>query len=306
MVSLKERRAQRNNALNVKHILPLEEKLQSLKAIPKEELRDIKISYEDAITLEIPHISTQSFVLITAVAKALIPWRKGPFRINDLEILSEWDSAIKYNLLLPYLNLHSKVIGDIGCNNGYYLFRMCAQNPKCIVGFDPMPLCFLQYKFLQFFIKEKRVDFELLGIEELIFFENSFDMLFCLGVLYHRKSPLDAIKLVYNALKSGGEAIFDNLIIDGTEEIALFPKGRYAKMPNVYFIPTLCTFKNWLMSCGFKDIVQIAVLKTTTKEQRKTCWSSGESLEDFLDPTGEKTIEGYPAPKRAYLKAKKA
>lgn len=162
-----------------------------------------------------------------------------------------------------------------------------AQNPAKIVGFDPMPLCFLQYQFLQFFALENRLSFEMLGIEELLYFEKNFDVLLCLGVLYHRKSPLEAIKLAYNALKSGGEAVFDSLILEGEQEIAL------------------CTFKGWLEKCGFREITHIATLKTTLEEQRKTKWSSGESLEDFLTPSGEQTIEGYPAPRRAYLKAKR-
>ena len=62
-----------------------------------------------------------------------------------------------------------------------------------------MPLCFLQYQFLQFFALENRLSFEMLGIEELLYFEKNFDVLLCLEVLYHRKSPLEAIKLVYNA-----------------------------------------------------------------------------------------------------------
>lgn len=303
--SLEEIRAVRRRVLGFKHILPLQEKLESLNRIPKCELTDIKVAYKDCISIEIPHIRAESFTLVCEVARALIPWRKGPFKINDLEIVSEWNSAIKYNLLAPHLDLEDKVLGDIGCNNGYYMFRALKQSPKKILGFDPMPLCFLQYKFLQFFTNDMRLNFELLGVEELGYFTNSFDTMLCLGVLYHRKSPLDSIKLVYSALKKGGEAVFDNLIIEGEEEIALCPKERYAKMPNVYFIPTLGTFINWLESCGFKEVLHISTLKTAFDEQRKTAWSSGESLEDFLDSTGERTIEGYPAPRRAYLKAKK-
>ncbi len=302
--TLEDIRTRRNRALSFKHILPLQTQLESLKMIPKEELRGIQISYKDCISLEIPHLSVESFEKICAIAHSLIPWRKGPFRINGLEIVSEWNSAIKYNLLEPHLQLEGKIVGDVGCNNGYYMLRALSQNPKRLVGFDPMPLCFLQFQFLQFFAQTP-IEFELLGIEDLHCFENSFDVLFCLGVLYHRKSPLDSIKIIFNALKSGGEALFDSLIIEGDEEIALCPNGRYAKMPNVYFIPTLKTFKHWLSLNQFKEITYIATLKTAFDEQHKSAWSSAESLEDFLDSSTEKTIEGYPAPRRAYLKAKK-
>ncbi|MDD6055775.1 MAG: tRNA 5-methoxyuridine(34)/uridine 5-oxyacetic acid(34) synthase CmoB [Helicobacteraceae bacterium] len=302
---LEQIKAQRFRALEFKHILPLREKLESLNKIPQNELKEVRLILGDFVKLEIPHLSAESFSLVCEVARALIPWRKGPFKINSLEINSEWNSYIKYNLLESHLEIENKIIGDIGCNNGYYMFKMLEKNPAKILGFDPMPLCYLQFLFLDFFIKDKRIIFELLGIEELSFFQNYFDVLLCLGILYHRKSPLDSIKLIYNGLKKGGFAIFDCLIIDGDTETALCPKERYAKMPNVYFIPTLTTFKNWLYANGFKDIVHITTLKTAFSEQRKTAWSSGESLENFLDSSGEKTIEGYPAPKRAYLKAYK-
>ncbi len=306
MQSLQEIQAKRNLALSYKNIIPLLEALHSLQRLPKNELKNATFAFGDFINLSLPNLTESSLAHITEVAKALIPWRKGPFKINSLEILSEWNSAIKYNLLKPHLNLEGKVIGDIGCNNGYYMFRMLAQNPQKIIGLDPMPLCKLQFDFMQFFIQESRLIFELLGIEDLPFLEVEFDVLFCLGVLYHRKNPLDCIKIIYDSLKKGGEAVFDSIIIEGEEEIALCPHNkRYAKMPNVYFIPTLKTLKNWLESSGFMEITHITTLKTSIEEQRKTPWSSGESLEDFLNANKTKTIEGYPAPQRAYLKARK-
>ncbi|WP_233704014.1 tRNA 5-methoxyuridine(34)/uridine 5-oxyacetic acid(34) synthase CmoB [Helicobacter mesocricetorum] len=298
-------RAKRNVALTFKHILPLIEKLESLKCIPNNELENEVLEYGEFVGGKFPHLSFHSQSLIKEVAKSLIPWRKGPFRVNDLSIDSEWNSAIKYGLLEPFLNLEGKIVGDVGCNNGYYMFRMLPQNPKQIVGLDPMPLCKVQFDFMQFFMRDERIAFELLGIEDLPFLGIEFDVLLCLGVLYHRKSPLDSIKIIYNALKNGGEAIFDSIIIPGEEEICLCPKGSYAKMKNVYFIPTLKTFENWLYRCGFKEVTLIATIKTEKIEQRKTPWSTQESLEDFLDSTSKETIEGYPAPQRAYLKVKK-
>ncbi|MDE5592030.1 MAG: tRNA 5-methoxyuridine(34)/uridine 5-oxyacetic acid(34) synthase CmoB [Helicobacter sp.] len=298
-------REKRNLALSFKNITPLMQSLGLLEQIPKEELEGASLRIGDFIEVFLPALSKESEVLMEHIARSLIPWRKGPFKINVLEIQSEWNSAIKYNLLQSHLNLENKIVGDIGCNNGYYMFRMLSKNPKKIVGLDPIPLCKLQFDFMQFFINDERVEFELLGIEDLPFLGVSFDVLLCLGVLYHRKSPLDSIKIIYNALNNGGEAIFDSIIIPGKEAICLCPKGSYAKMKNVYFIPTLSTFINWLEQSGFKEIIHIATLKTEKLEQRRTPWSNKESLEDFLDSTLKQTIEGYPAPQRAYLKARK-
>ena len=46
---------------------------------------------------------------------------------------------------------------------------------------------------------------------------------------------------------------------------------------------------------------------TSTDEQRRTDWMINESLSDYLDPDDPAlTVEGYPAPKRAVLIARKA
>jgi len=77
-------------------------------------------------------------------------------------------------------------------------------------------------------------------------------------------------------------------------------------MRNVYFIPSALALKNWLEKCGFVDVRIVDSCLTTHEEQRRTSWLTTESLEDFLDPTdNSKTLEGYPAPLRAVLVARK-
>jgi tRNA (mo5U34)-methyltransferase len=93
-------------------------------------------------------------------------------------------------------------------------------------------------------------------------------------------------------------------MIDGEDEIALTPKDRYSKIPNIYFIPTVPALKNWLHREGFSKIKILNIKKTDTTEQRKTEWIDSQSLENFLDKNDPNlTVEGYPAPKRVYIKA---
>ncbi len=57
--------------------------------------------------------------------QSLKPWRKGPFQIGDVKVDSEWNSSLKWKRLEPYFpELRDKRILDIGCNSGYYMFRM--------------------------------------------------------------------------------------------------------------------------------------------------------------------------------------
>jgi len=124
--------------------------------------------------------------------------------------------------------------------------------------------------------------------------------------LYHRSDPIASLKSLYRALNKDGEIIVDSFMIDGDDEVALCPESRYAMIPNVYFLPTVNCFKNWMKRAGFVDIELIEITTTDDKEQRVTNWTFEQSLTNFLDPNdSSKTVEGYPAPKRAYLKARK-
>lgn len=248
------------------------------------------------------NISISTLNKINELCISLKPWRKGPFKIMQNEINSEWDSSIKFNIIKNHLNIENKNVADIGCNNGYYMFRMLDLNPKSITGFDPSALCKCQFDFVNHFIKSE-IKFELLGIHDLVNYETKFDYLICLGVLYHRADPIECLKILKKSLNKNGVLILDSIMIDSNLPISLSPM-RYAKMKNIYFIPSKSALEIWLKKAGFKNIEIIAIMKTTNKEQRKTEWINTQSLEDFLDSNdSNKTIEGYPSPIRIYIKA---
>jgi len=294
-MDLNKLRQERQKWLSWKNIAPINEALNNL-AIPN--IIDVKLNDTIEITIEDKNLEE-----IKRVAKLMKPWRKGPFKINSLFIDSEWRSYIKYNLIRPYFNLNNKVVADVGCNNGYYMFKMLEDNPKKIVGFDPSALNYLQFKFIDSFVNSNIV-YEMLGIEHIEYYEHKFDTIFCLGVLYHRSDPIGSLKSLYKSLNKNGELILDTFMIDGDKDICLTPKERYSKIPNIYFIPTVNALKNWCFRAGFKDIKVLEIKKTDLTEQRKTDWIDSQSLNDFLDKNNpELTTEGYPAPKRVYIKA---
>lgn len=270
------------------------------------EKSNLEIDYGDWFSVgKKEDLTSEEFEVIEKTAKKLIPWRKGPFKIFGLEIDSEWQSNIKYNLIRPHFNLKDKVVADIGCNNGYYMFRMLEDKPKRLIGFDPSPLTLHQFEFVNHFVKSDII-YEMLGVEHLEFYNHKFDFIFMLGVLYHRPDPVGTLKSLARGLNSKGEILIDTFMIDGEDEICLTPNKRYSKIPNIYFIPTISALKNWVERAGFENFEVLATTVTTSEEQRKTDWSFDQSLEDFLDPNDNtKTVEGYPAPKRVYVKARK-
>jgi len=293
-------RQERLQWLKWKDIAPMREALASLPCI-----ENISTTFANTITMDALDINTKDKETIKRCALAMRPWRKGPFELFGTFIDTEWQSFIKYNLIEPHFNLEGKVVGDIGCNNGYYLFRMLSQKPKKLVGFDPSALYKTQFDFINHFIKSDIV-YEMLGVEHLPMYEHKFDTLFCLGVLYHRSDPIQTLKALYQGLNPNGELILDTFMIDGDTPVALCPAKTYSKIPNVYFVPTVSALYNWLERSKFRDIEVLEIKKTDANEQRKTEWIYGESLEEFLDPINpDLTIEGFPAPKRVYVKAKR-
>ncbi|MGB6329760.1 MAG: tRNA 5-methoxyuridine(34)/uridine 5-oxyacetic acid(34) synthase CmoB [Halarcobacter sp.] len=302
-MDLEELKKKKEDCRSWKNVQPWYDQLLKVFELKKDNL---KIDYGDWFSIgKKENLSPQEFDLIVETAKKLIPWRKGPFNIFGLEIDSEWQSNIKYNLIRPHFNLKDKVVADIGCNNGYYMFRMLEDKPKKLVGFDPSALTLHQFEFINHFLKSDII-YEMLGVEHLEYYNHKFDFIFMLGVLYHRPDPVGTLKSLARGLNSKGEILIDTFMIDGEEELCLTPNKRYSKIPNIYFIPTISALKNWLSRAGFENIEVIAITTTTSDEQRKTSWSFDQSLEDFLDKDdSSKTVEGYPAPKRVYMKARK-
>ncbi len=297
-MNLDEIRAKRELCFGYKNIKPIKDAIENLPKI------DAELILSDVVELK-ADICEEQNKTIKDLALLMKPWRKGPFKLFDTFIDSEWQSFMKYNLLESHFDLDSKIVGDIGCNNGYYLFRMLKQNPKKLIGFDPSALYRCQFDFINFYAKTKII-YELLGVEHVSFYENSFDILFCLGVLYHRHNPIETLKSLQKALNPNGELFLDTFYISGESEMVLSPNKTYSKIPNVHFVPTIKALQNWCEKAKFKDFEILATKKTDKTEQRKTDWIDTQSLEDFLDPNDENlTVEGYEAPKRVYVKLTK-
>jgi tRNA (mo5U34)-methyltransferase len=182
---------------------------------------------------------------------------------------------------------------------------MLGQQAKLCVGIDPSHLFLVQFEAIRKLMGgDQRAHLLPLGIEQLPELK-AFDTVFSMGVLYHRRSPLDHIMQLKNQLVAGGELVLETLVIAGDENDILVPVDRYAQMRNVYFFPSAKALKVWLEKCGFVDVKIVDENDTSTEEQRSTSWMTHNSLPEYLDPQDPtKTVEGYPAPRRAILIAK--
>lgn len=252
-------------------------------------------------------VSAETLAQLNTQLQRLIPWRKGPFEVFGIHIDTEWRSDWKWQRLLPHLSpLTGRNVLDVGCGNGYHCLRMYGAGAHQVVGIDPSPRFVVQFYMLKKYLGDIAVDVLPVGIEALPPQTEAFDTTFSMGVLYHRRSPMDHLRELKDTLRPGGELVLETLVIEGGLGQTLVPEGRYAMMNNVWFIPSPTTLVSWLRKTGFENIQLVDVSVTTTSEQRSTPWMRFHSLENFLNPDDQsRTVEGHPAPRRAVLIATK-
>jgi tRNA (mo5U34)-methyltransferase len=272
-----------------------------LKDVPQ--ITSLRHSFNtDTITLTLPSTSTVDLELFRAQLKSLMPWRKGPFNLLGVDIDTEWRSDWKWNRLLPHITpLKDRNTLDIGTGNGYFLYRMLGEGAKIALGIDPTRLFLYQFQLVQNLLPKNNAHLLPLRGEQLPAF-NYFDTVFSMGVLYHRRSPIEHIAELLGFARDGGEIVLETLVVPGDESTILVPQDRYAKMSNVWFLPSTQALENLLKRAGLVNVRTVDVTTTSIEEQRRTDWMDFHSLSDFLDPRNPAlTAEGYPAPCRAIV-----
>lgn len=274
---------------------------QSLKALP--EIEEIRVALDaSAVTISGRCLESQQ---LKQALMGLSPWRKGPYQVADTYIDTEWRSDFKWDRVYPHLaSLSGRRVLDVGCGNGYHAWRMLADDPHLVIGIDPSVLFNLQFQAIQHYVQDPRIWMLPMTLEQMPVQMSWFDSVFSMGVLYHRKSPFEHLMHLRRLLRKGGELCLETLVIEGGRGHVLVPESRYARMNNVWFLPSTDELEHWLGRCGFTDIRLVDVNRTGLEEQRSTSWMTFESLDQCLDPDNPAlTVEGYPAPLRAVFVA---
>jgi tRNA (mo5U34)-methyltransferase len=254
---------------------------------------------------ELQRLAADATPEIRNLLLSLSPWRKGPFEVAGIHIDSEWRSDLKWARLENAIeSLQQRNVLDVGCGNGYYARRMSAAGARSVIGVDPTLLYVVQHLAIDQFAPLENVFVLPLRSDELPDNSRIFDTCFSMGVLYHQRSPLTHLQQLKGFLRPSGQLVLETLFIPGDEAYARTPADRYARMRNVWLLPTIAELTIWLQRSGFKNIEIVDESTTTIAEQRSTEWMSFDSLAQALDENdASKTVEGWPAPRRVIMVA---
>lgn len=255
------------------------------------------MSFDDVVSIG-ARDDTDAHDAIRDAIEALIPWRKGPFDLFEHKIDAEWRSDLKWNRVVNHVELQDREVLDIGCGNGYYTYRMLQAGARHVVGLEPFVPYVLQAALLRFFSNTPNpivpLRFDALAVQR------QFSVVFSMGVLYHQRNPLQHLADIAKVSEPGGTLILESLYADTD----LIPTDRYARMRNVYLVPSIGTLYSMLQEVGFEAIEILDTSVTDVREQRRTTLMPFDSLAEALSTENPSyTIEKHPRPQRIMMKA---
>ncbi len=235
----------------------------------------------------------------------LHPWRKGPLDLDGVIIDTEWRSDWKWARLSDRIApLDGRRVLDVGSGNGYYALEMRRSGAAVVIGVDPTLLFAMQFLAINVFTRDPAIFILPCRLEETPPCPGAFDTTFSMGVLYHQRDPVAHLRDLRTTLRPGGQLVLETIVLPGDDARAETPRGRYARMRNVWSLPTVPQLLQWLERCDYAGVEVLDVTVTTTAEQRSTDWMRFESLHEALDPDDPSlTVEGWPAPRRAIVAA---
>ena len=89
----------------------------------------------------------------------------------------------------------------------------------------------MQYQFIQTLIAKPVDNLAVLplALENIPHGLNIFDKVLSMGVLYHRRSPIEHLAKIKQLLAPNGKLILETLVVDGIAGYSLMPKKTYGE-----------------------------------------------------------------------------
>ena len=114
-------------------------------------------------------------------------------------------------------SLEGKRVLDIACNSGFWAIQ-CALLGANVTAFDARPELIEQANLIKSIVGLDNVDFQVLDFWDMSpQLLGTFDVVLCLGILYHLPKPLEALELITSIAK--GHVLLDTQISSSADSI---------------------------------------------------------------------------------------
>lgn len=134
----------------------------------------------------------------------------------------------RWQEILPAVpdNLEGKSVLDIGCNAGYIAFEAKSRGAERVVGVDLKQVYIDQANFCAD-VKGMDIDFRVMNIYDLKKLAMQFDLVFCVGLLYHCYDILSAVRIVSEVTKH--QLILETAIENIDSDLPLVRYSRWSQ-----------------------------------------------------------------------------
>jgi len=179
------------------------------------------------------------------------------------------DSKSKLQLIQMPKDLTGKSVIDVGAWDGFFSFEAEKRGAKEVVAVDSM---MWQEEHKTFTTKKKGFDFahkilksKVYGVEcevmDLSKFK-TFDLVLCLGILYHMKDPFGMCRVMFDITKEDGMLILETHC-DALKEIKpgmiFYPTNEVNNDPLTWWGPNIKCVQDMLKVAGFKKVDLISL-----------------------------------------------
>lgn len=155
---------------------------------------------------------------------------------------------------------------DIGCNAGHFAFQAADRGASRVVGVDRHEGYIEQAKFCSE-VRGQDIDFHVMDIYDLRDLGESFDFVFCVGILYHCRYIKQAVEAVCDVTK--GTVAVETAIHPGNNQLPLvrFVSSSLYEGPDAdgaarlpgHWHPNMTALKDMFAEGGFSTINELFV-----------------------------------------------
>ena len=111
----------------------------------------------------------------------------------------------------------------IAFGSGFAVLTIEIAGARLIAGVDPTLVYFMQHQAINHYVGSARNWVVPLTFEALP--QAEFDVVLSMGVIYHRRQPIQHVQQLYTFTRPGGEVLLESLVV--SDPFGLEPNGRY-------------------------------------------------------------------------------